>query len=85
MIRIGHGYDIHKIVKGRPLVLGGVRFETGFRPFGPQRCRTAHSRRRLRCACWGQPDFPDIGHRFSRTADPMHWKGRPTATAFLRM
>ena len=23
-IRIGHGYDVHKLVEGRPLVLGGV-------------------------------------------------------------
>ncbi len=26
--RIGMGYDIHRIVAGRPLVLGGVRFES---------------------------------------------------------
>ena len=24
MIRIGHGYDVHKLVEGRPLILGGV-------------------------------------------------------------
>ena len=29
-LRIGHGYDIHRIVSGRPLVLGGVRFETDY-------------------------------------------------------
>ncbi len=31
MFRIGHGYDVHKLVKGRPLILGGVRipFELG--------------------------------------------------------
>jgi 2-C-methyl-D-erythritol 2,4-cyclodiphosphate synthase len=23
-LRIGHGYDVHKIVEGRPLILGGV-------------------------------------------------------------
>ena len=23
-LRIGHGYDVHRIVPGRPLVLGGV-------------------------------------------------------------
>lgn len=29
--RIGHGYDVHRLVKGRPLVLGGVEvpFEKG--------------------------------------------------------
>ena len=25
IIRIGHGYDVHRFAKGRPLVLGGVR------------------------------------------------------------
>ena len=23
--RIGHGYDVHRLVEGRPLILGGVR------------------------------------------------------------
>ena len=23
-MRIGHGYDVHKLVEGRPLILGGV-------------------------------------------------------------
>ena len=27
MIRIGQGYDVHKLVKNRPLVLGGVTIE----------------------------------------------------------
>ena len=31
MLRIGHGYDIHRTLAGRPLVLGGVRFDC---PFG---------------------------------------------------
>ena len=31
MIRIGHGYDVHRLVEGRRLILGGVEFphETG--------------------------------------------------------
>ena len=30
-MRIGHGYDVHKLVEGRPLILGGVTipFEKG--------------------------------------------------------
>ncbi len=30
-MRIGHGYDVHKLVEGRPLILGGVTipFELG--------------------------------------------------------
>ena len=27
MMRIGHGYDVHKLVPGRALVLGGVKLE----------------------------------------------------------
>lgn len=27
MLRIGHGYDVHKLVEGRKLVLGGVEIE----------------------------------------------------------
>ena len=26
-LRIGHGYDVHKLVKGRPLILGGMLFK----------------------------------------------------------
>ena len=26
-MRIGHGYDVHKLVKGRDLILGGVKIE----------------------------------------------------------
>ena len=31
MIRIGHGYDVHRLVEGRELVIGGVNipYETG--------------------------------------------------------
>lgn len=27
MFRIGQGYDVHRLVEGRPLILGGVRIE----------------------------------------------------------
>lgn len=27
-VRVGFGYDIHRVAAGRPLVLGGVRFES---------------------------------------------------------
>ncbi|MBR3815708.1 MAG: 2-C-methyl-D-erythritol 2,4-cyclodiphosphate synthase [Clostridia bacterium] len=27
MMRIGHGYDVHKLVEGRPLIIGGVEIE----------------------------------------------------------
>ena len=28
MIRIGHAWDTHKLVKGRPLILGGIKIES---------------------------------------------------------
>jgi 2-C-methyl-D-erythritol 2,4-cyclodiphosphate synthase len=28
MVRIGHGYDLHRLVDGRPLMLGGVRIDS---------------------------------------------------------
>ena len=27
-LRIGHGYDVHRLVQGRPLILGGVEIES---------------------------------------------------------
>lgn len=27
MMRVGHGYDVHQLVEGRPLVLGGVEID----------------------------------------------------------
>ena len=31
MMRIGHGYDVHRLTEGRKLILGGVKipFEKG--------------------------------------------------------
>lgn len=29
MLRIGHGYDVHKLVENRKLILGGVEIENG--------------------------------------------------------
>lgn len=26
-MRIGHGYDVHRLVEGRPLIIGGVKIE----------------------------------------------------------
>lgn len=26
-LRIGHGYDVHRLVAGRPLIIGGIRLE----------------------------------------------------------
>lgn len=65
--RIGHGYDIHRIVANRPLVLAGVRFDTDFGLSGHSDadCVT-HA---ICDALLGAAGLPDIGHFFPNT-DP---------------
>jgi 2-C-methyl-D-erythritol 2,4-cyclodiphosphate synthase len=67
--RIGHGYDIHRIVTGRPLVLGGVRFETdyGLDGHSDADCLT-HA---ICDSLLGAAGLPDIGHFFPNT-DPAY-------------
>ena len=61
-LRIGHGYDIHRIVSGRPLILGGVRFEVdyGLDGHSDADCLT-HA---ICDALLGAAGLPDIGHFF---------------------
>ena len=71
MIRVGHGYDIHRIVGGRPLILGGVRFEADFGLLGHS---DADCLTHAVCdALLGAAGLRDIGHYFPDT-DP-RWKG----------
>ncbi len=65
--RIGHGYDIHRLVPGRPLVLGGVKFDTdyGLDGHSDADCLT-HA---ICDALLGAASLPDIGHFFPNT-DP---------------
>ncbi|MEO6245767.1 MAG: 2-C-methyl-D-erythritol 2,4-cyclodiphosphate synthase [Opitutaceae bacterium] len=67
--RIGHGYDIHRIVPGRPLVLGGVKFDTdyGLDGHSDADCVT-HA---ICDALLGAAGLPDIGHFFPNT-DPTY-------------
>ena len=67
--RIGHGYDIHRLVAGRPLILGGVRFETdyGLDGHSDADCLT-HA---ICDALLGAAALPDIGHFFPNT-DPAY-------------
>jgi 2-C-methyl-D-erythritol 2,4-cyclodiphosphate synthase len=66
-LRIGHGYDIHRTVPGRRLVLGGVRFETDF---GLDGHSDADALTHAICdALLGAAGLPDIGHQFPNT-DP---------------
>ena len=65
--RIGHGYDIHRIVANRPLVLAGVRFDTDF---GLDGHSDADCVTHAVCdALLGAAGLPDIGHFFPST-DP---------------
>lgn len=67
--RIGHGYDIHRIVAGRPLVLGGVKFDTDF---GLDGHSDADCVTHAICdALLGAAGLPDIGHFFPNT-DPAY-------------
>jgi len=70
-IRIGHGYDLHRLVAGRPLILGGVTvpFDLGL---------AGHSDADIVChavtdAVLGAAGLGDIGRHFPDT-DPQ-WKG----------
>ena len=67
--RIGHGYDIHRIIAGRPLVLAGVRFDTdyGLDGHSDADCVT-HA---ICDALLGAAGLPDIGHFFPPT-DPVY-------------
>jgi len=67
--RIGHGYDIHRLVAGRPLVLGGVRFNTDY---GLEGHSDADCVTHAVCdALLGAAGLPDIGHFFPDT-DPIY-------------
>jgi 2-C-methyl-D-erythritol 4-phosphate cytidylyltransferase / 2-C-methyl-D-erythritol 2,4-cyclodiphosphate synthase len=71
LMRIGNGYDLHKLVEGRPLILAGVKipFELGL---------SGHSDADIVChavtdAVLGAASAGDIGRLFPDT-DPK-WKG----------
>lgn len=68
-MRIGHGYDIHRLVAGRPLVLGGVTFDTdyGLEGHSDADCLT-HA---ICDAILGAAGLPDIGHFFP-PSDPAY-------------
>jgi len=68
-LRIGHGYDIHRTVAARPLVLGGVKFDA---PFGLDGHSDADALTHAICdALLGAAGLPDIGHQFPNT-DPAY-------------
>jgi 2-C-methyl-D-erythritol 2,4-cyclodiphosphate synthase len=64
-LRIGHGYDIHRTVTGRPLILGGVQFEADF---GLEGHSDADCLTHAVCdAFLGAAGLPDIGNFFPNT------------------
>lgn len=68
-LRIGHGYDIHRTVAGRKLVLGGVTFAADF---GLDGHSDADALTHAICdALLGAAGLPDIGHFFPNT-DPAY-------------
>lgn len=70
-IRIGNGYDIHRLVPDRPLILGGVEIEHSLGLLGHSDADVlTHA---IMDAMLGALSLGDIGHYFPPT-DPK-WKG----------
>ena len=70
-IRVGQGYDVHRLEAGRPFWLGGIQLDS---PFGP----VGHSDADVVChvlcdALLGAANMRNIGYHFS-DKDP-RWKG----------
>lgn len=68
-MRIGHGYDVHKLVEGRPLILGGVEIPYGMGLLGHSDADVLlHS---VMDALLGAAGLGDIGRHFPDT-DPAY-------------
>lgn len=71
MIRIGNGYDLHRLVEGRKLILGGVEIEHSLGLLGHSDADVlTHS---IMDALLGALSLGDIGHYFP-PSDPQ-WAG----------
>ena len=74
MVHVGIGYDVHALVAGRKLILGGVEIP---HPRGLDGHSDADALMHAICdALLGALGEPDIGHFFPNT-DP-RWKGAPS-------
>lgn len=70
-LRVGMGYDVHRIAEGRPLVLGGVRFESSWGLDGHSDADVlAHA---IGDALLGAASLGDLGDHFPPSDD--RWKG----------
>ena len=68
-MRIGHGYDVHKLVEGRDLILGGVKIEYEKGLLGPSDADVLlHA---VSDALLGAAGLGDIGRHFPDT-DPRY-------------
>lgn len=64
-LRIGHGYDVHRLVAGRPLILGGVEIPWTCGLLGHSDADVLlHA---VMDALLGAAGLPDIGHQFPDT------------------
>ena len=71
MIRVGHGFDVHRLVAGRPFILGGVAIPHDTGPFGHSDADVlAHA---ISDALLGACALGDLGGHFPDT-DPQ-WHG----------
>lgn len=67
MTRVGIGYDVHRLVRGRPLILGGVRIDHDLGLEGHSDADVlSHA---IADALLGAAGLPDIGNLFPNT-DP---------------
>lgn len=75
-MRIGFGYDVHRLAPGRPMILGGVRLE---HPSGPDGHSDADVVLHAVCdALLGAAALGDIGQHFPNTDE--RWRGADSRT-----
>lgn len=80
-VRIGHGYDIHRLVEGRPLILGGVTLSHDLGLDGHSDADVlTHA---LMDAMLGALSLGDIGHYFPPTDE--QWRGANSLTLLHRV
>jgi 2-C-methyl-D-erythritol 2,4-cyclodiphosphate synthase len=71
MTRVGHGFDVHRLVEGRPFILGGITIPHDTGPLGHSDADVlAHA---ISDALLGACALGDLGRHFPDT-DPQ-WKG----------
>ena len=78
-MRIGHGYDVHRLVEGRKLILGGVEVPHTLGLLGHSDADVlTHA---VMDAPLGAAALGDIGRHFPDT-DPGHWPSLPRPFPF---